>query len=919
MASVEGNDSIHMHNQSTQHVPQPNTEINSPNQFFLSASENPGNILVTQPLLGMKNYQSWSRAMVLALTAKKKIGFVNGKIGKLEIDSPLYEDWESCNTMVLSWLINSMHVDVSSSIMYCETAREMWLKLQRVFSQGNGPKVYNLQQEISQITQGQLSVTEYYSKFKKLWDQLIHYEPLPTCTCGAMKILSIAHEKSYVMRFLMGLNESFETVRSHILMLEPFPSMSKVYALVLQEESHKGIGHGAAFTPKPDSMAMYVNTKGNAGNRGGFKKERPLCTHCNMLGHTVDKCYKLHGYPPSYKHKGKPNFNANQVSYSQGQAVEVSSNTAAQCPISKAQCEQLLALFNSGADQGTSHHVANVSTSAAVSSILSGAPGVPTATGVPSTSLISSKMQIPALLIPCRDLAHWSTLGMGKEFNGLYLLDKTIISTPIITASGCDFHENSFPFVYVSPNLTDPFLPSIVEASCSTGNDNFVSPICISDSTPLCFDDNPVSVQLAPIDVPSHLPTSFSPIQISPSEQVPISSPPVVSVPPVPLRKSTRDVRSPAYLQDYARTTIAAGAPYDLAQCLTYSHLEPCYHSYLLAVSSSPKEPISFSQAVQDPLWRAAMDKEIQALEQNHTWDVTTLPPGKSLIGCKWVYRVKLNPDGSVERFKARLVAKGYTQREGLDFLETFSPVAKIVSVRVLLALAAARQWPLHQLDIDNAFLHGDLDEEVYMTLPPGFHSKGESISASLVAPSAAPKVCKLIKSLYGLRQASRQWYTKLSATIKELGFVQSQADHSLFVHSKGSSFTALLVYVDDMVITGNDHACVVSLKSVLDQKFGIKDLGSLKYFLGLEIARNKTEISLSQRKYVLEVLEEAGMTGCKPIHTPMEQKLKLSKGSGVLLSNSSQYRRLIGKLMYLTLSRLDITYAVHRLTQFLA
>ena len=175
------------------------------------------------------------------------------------------------------------------------------------------------------------------------------------------------------------------------------------------------------------------------------------------------------------------------------------------------------------------------------------------------------------------------------------------------------------------------------------------------------------------------------------SDPIHHSSTPVALVPPVPLRKSTRDIRPPTYLQEYACTIVAAGASYDLAQCLTYSHLEPCYHSYLLAVSSSPKEPQSFSQVVQDPLWRAAMDKEIQALEMNHTWDVTSLPPGKSPIGCKWVYKVKLNLDGSVERFEARLVAKGYTQREGLDFLETFSLVAKTVSVRVLLALAAAR------------------------------------------------------------------------------------------------------------------------------------------------------------------------------------------------------------------------------------
>ena len=201
---------------------------------------------------------------------------------------------------------------------------------------------------------------------------------------------------------------------------------------------------------------------------------------------------------------------------------------------------------------------------------------------------------------------------------------------------------------------------------------------------------------------------------------------------------------------------------------------------------------------------------------------LTPLPRGKRPIGCKWVYRVKLNPNRAMERYKARLVAKGYTQREGIDFLETFSPIAKIVSVRVLIALALAKGWTLHQLDINNAFLHGHLEEEVYMDLPPSFHSKGESSSST-------PLVCKLVKSLYGLKQASRQWNAKLSTTILQLGFKQSQADHSLFVHTDGSSFTALLVYVDDMIITRNDPACVAKLKSLLDQKFGIKDLGSLK------------------------------------------------------------------------------------------
>ncbi|XP_030959047.1 uncharacterized protein LOC115980997 [Quercus lobata] len=166
MASLKSSDQ-------TSRTSQPNTEINSsnlPNSYFLNSNENSSNILVTQPLLGIKNYHSWSRAMILALTAKKKIGFINGKITELDPESPLYEDWLSCNTMVISWMINSMHIDVSSSIMYCQTAREMWLELQKRFSQGSGPKIYNLQKEISNISQNQMTVTEYFTRFKKLWD-----------------------------------------------------------------------------------------------------------------------------------------------------------------------------------------------------------------------------------------------------------------------------------------------------------------------------------------------------------------------------------------------------------------------------------------------------------------------------------------------------------------------------------------------------------------------------------------------------------------------------------------------------------------------------------------------------------------------------------------------------------------------------
>jgi len=218
------------------------------------------------------------------------------------------------------------------------------------------------------------------------------------------------------------------------------------------------------------------------------------------------------------------------------------------------------------------------------------------------------------------------------------------------------------------------------------------------------------------------------------------------------------------------------------------------------------------------------MDKELQALEQTQTWEIVSLPQGKKPIACKWVYKVKCRADGSIERLKARSVVKGYTQKEGIDYNETFLPVVKLTTVRVLMTVAVKKRWPLHHLDVNNAFLHGDLHEEIYMKLPQGVSS---------TIPNA---VCKLRKSLYGLKQASRQWYAKLSEVLYHIGFSHSENDYSLFYKKHGLSVVFLAVYVDDILVIENDATEIATLKSFLDTTFRIKDLAYAHFFLRIEI-----------------------------------------------------------------------------------
>lgn len=326
----------------------------------------------------------------------------------------------------------------------------------------------------------------------------------------------------------------------------------------------------------------------------------------------------------------------------------------------------------------------------------------------------------------------------------------------------------------------------------------------------------------------------------------------------------------------------------------------------LTATLSSVSIPSSYKQAMEHECWQNAVETELLALEENQTWDVVPCPPSVKHLGRKFVFSIKLRSDGSIDRYKARLVVLGNKQQYGLDYDETFAPVAKMTTVRTILAIAASQSWTLHQMDVKNAFLHGDLKEEVYIKLPSGM-------------PTLSPnEVCKLKRSLYGLKQAPRVWFEKFQSTLLGFSFTQSQYDPSLFLQRTSKGIVVLLVYVDDIVVTGSDQEVISTIKQLLHSTFRMKDLGQLTYFLGLEVHYQPKGIFLNQHKYIQDLIQLASLTNVTSVDTPMEVNVKYRRDEGDLLEDPTLYRKLVGSLIYLTTTRPDISFAVHTVSKFM-
>ncbi|KAJ0779316.1 putative RNA-directed DNA polymerase [Helianthus annuus] len=912
------------------------SKLEPDNPLYLHPSDSANLSVVSVKLKGTENYTVWANAMTLALRVKNKLGFIDGSVVKLETNDILASQWERCNSVVLTWILNSVSEELYLGHVYSKTASEVWNELKETYDKVDGSIVFDLYQRINSFSQNGMSVAEYYHKLNIMWKQMDQILQIPVCTCNASKQYNDFSHLIKLMQFLMGLDNVYQSVRTNLLIKDPLPSVKEAFSIISREESHRNSNVNVS---KEQNVGFFAKTNSVIDNRKKISKslnQNLKCSHCNKVGHNIDKCFEIIGYPPWIKNKfsqGKKQIVSNNVV---SDSSEVDKNVVSSLTVD--QVSKLLSLLNQKSNEGP------------VSCNMSGFvnkenPGDWTPSSVlngrtPYEFIYGFKPSLDHLRVfgsLCFSTVLNNTdkfsshankcvfIGYSDEKKGykLWNLDQK----HVFYSRDVRFYESIFPFKEdKNLNFFDDSLPENLNTlnffdlyeqgdsvhSKELGDPNDEKGVDQTKDSSGHGPQQSGNVSEAAIGMAEKQQPSRSEPELDRAEheQLDVEVDNLsegINTPNVPntVRRSTRSSVLPKSLNDYV---VEGKVKYGLERVVNYSNLS---HDNFCFVSSLNKsiEPKFFFEACNDPNWINAMNEEIEALNRNKTWDLVDLPVGRKPIGCKWVYKIKYRSNGEIERYKARLVAKGYSQREGIDFDETFSPVVKMVTVRCVLALAVNKNWSIYQLDVNNAFLYGNLVEDVYMKLPEGYFSKNDT------------RVCKLNKSLYGLKQAPRMWNEKLLSVLFELGFTQSKCDHSLFVKTSGLVIVVLLVYVDDIVITGNNEQEILHVKQFVQSKFLIKDLGILKYFLGIEVLKVDDGICLSQRKYCLELLAEFGMTGCKPVSNPIEPNYvvtALCEKESENLINVSGYQRLVGKLIYLSHTRPDIAYSVHVLSQFM-
>ncbi|RVW30677.1 Retrovirus-related Pol polyprotein from transposon RE1 [Vitis vinifera] len=714
---------------------------------------------------------------------------------RILVPNPKFRDYQRQDHLLISWLLSSIESAFLPQVVGCSSA----------FEDG-------------------LTMRDYLTKMKNYCDLL--------ATAGH-KILNTNH----ILAIMQGLGDEYKSIIVVISSKKSSPSLQYVTSTLIAHEgriAHKissnDLYNRNQFGGNQMTKGSFVPNRGRGRGRaqGGIK---PQCQLCNKFGHIVHRCF--YRYDPNFHGNMPANgptpgvLGSGARNGASGSISSVGNVNLAEYDAQEDQdCSEMEAMVatpedlqnccwfpDSGATNHVTHDLGNLNSSAEYN----GNSKIHMGNG---TGLEISHIGLSVF-------PSSSSPNKGNLHKGLYQfnLSKKLFGKASVGLPCIPFVKNLEPIsVSHSPSLPTSLAQSSHQLDENPGsNIRFVQQdLSNTDSS------STVSIlnESASISSSSNLYVLPGTIPLSTNSNEPNES---INTRPVTLPQQ------PRHMVTRSKNGI--------------------FKPKVYTVDLNVEEPNTFQEAISHPKWKEAMDEEFRALMKNKTWSLVSLPSNRTSIGCRWVFKLKKNPDGSVSRYKARLVAKGYSQVPGFDFSETFSPIVKPTAIRVVLVVVISQSWSIRQLDVNNAFLNGEFQKEVYMDQPPGFDGRTNQ---------EQKLVCKLHKALYGLKQAHRAWFDKLKISLQQFGFSSTKSYQTLFVRFTNCSSLFVLVYVDDIVVTGSSSQEIHELISRLSGLFSLKDLGELSYFLGIE------------------------------------------------------YRSVVGALQYITITRPEIAFSVNKVCQFM-
>ncbi|KAK1630656.1 hypothetical protein QYE76_004971 [Lolium multiflorum] len=860
--------------------------------------------------LSPENYIFWRAQVQPLLGSHHLLGYVDGTLPcpPAIVDSvngpvynPAHRVWTGQDQANLSAIQGSLTPAVSGLIVFAKTSHEAWTILERSFASQFQARVSALRRALGDCQKLDETATSYYNKVKSLADTM----------ASIGQPLTDSEFTSYIVN---GLDEEYDGL-VEVVNERPTPMMAhELYSRLLLTEQrvearrtqrgHAGSSAHAAYkggrssAPSPASGKVAAGPPQPPSSTGADGRPKKVCQLCGREGHWASKCHRR--FQRSFLGLGNDGKDTRNNERQVAMADRPAKNNDQHGHHGHTQ--SFSADPHWYMDTGATDHLTNELGNLDTREPYHGSDKVHTANG--SGTGRGARLELldePSSSSPAPEPAADAVPPHVDPAASLHGLGpRAVHAPPIDVASGLALASPAAPAssAHAAPMPVCSSRPMMPPSPSPVRSGDCASPASPASPSPtrMQHPSSPSPVSTGPL-----LPTpASSPLVASPPSSSPPGSGSSSSSSAAP---STSTV--PAVSRPHTRSRSGIVRPKERTDG-TVAWYAACMSA---AISDPTAEPRTYQAALSIPHWRDAMEQEYSALLRNNTWTLVPPPSRVNIIDSKWVFKVKKHSDGSIERYKARLVDRGFRQRYGLDYEDTFSLVVKPTTIRLLLSLAVTRGWSLRQLDVHNAFLHGLLEEEVYMRQPPGF-----------VDADHPDYLCRLTKALYGLKQAPRAWNARLAAALRVHGFAPSTADSSLFLLQRPEVTMYLLVYVDDIILISSSPSAADALVHALGADFAVKDLGTLHFFLGIEVAPSADGLIMSQKKYSLDLLQRAGMLKCKATSTPMSSTDKITAFDGELLSSedATEYMSIVGGLQYLTITRPDLSYAVNRVCQYL-